>query len=108
MKITVDAIIFSAFLGEMEYYKTTLTALEEISAPPMQYLIGKYNGKTVALTHSGLGKVPATISFTLAFTYFAPKIALFTGTAGALEGSLLKTGSVIIGQRCIDYSGPGF
>ncbi len=101
MKISVDAIIFSAFLGEMNHYKESLTDLEEISAPPMQYLIGNYRGKIVALTHSGLGKVQATISFTLAFTYFAPKIALFTGTAGAVNLGL-KTGSVIIGQRCID------
>jgi len=106
MRLEVDAIIFSAFLGEMDYYKTQIEGLSITSHPvhsdlSMQYFIGSYKGKSVVITHSGLGKIQATSSFIMAYMHFSPKITIFTGTAGAVDMSL-RTGDVVLGQRCLD------
>ncbi len=94
----IDAFIFSAFEGEMEYYQSHIEDISSATYGCMKYFFGTYKGKSVALTHVGLGKVQATSSFHFAYSNFKPGVAIFTGTAGAVDLDL-RTGSIVIG-RC--------
>ncbi len=46
-------------------------------------------------------KIQATASVIMAYMHFSPKVAIFTGTAGAVDVTL-RTGDVVLGQRCLD------
>ena len=100
-RVFVDALIFSAFPSEMEYYHLNIPGLRKVTHGPMEYSFGTLGSKSIALTHVGLGKLQATSSLHFAFAHFQPLIILFTGTAGAVDMSL-RTGNVVIGARSLD------
>jgi hypothetical protein len=54
----VDALIFSAFPGEMEYYHSAILDLRKIEYSPMEYFLGTVSGKST-FKHCGfLGGLP--------------------------------------------------
>lgn len=100
-KHLVDVIIFSAFPAEMNYYKNFFTEQKLININRTDYTLAKCGNCSVMFSHTGLGKVAATVSITQAYQHFEAKIALFTGTSGAFDQTL-KRGHCIIGKHCSD------
>lgn len=102
MRMEIDAILFSASAGEMSYYFSHLDQIEVLSMDnKLEYFLGFHENKKIILTHTGLGKVQAAAVFNTSYQYFAPKMAVFTGLAGAVDRSL-EIGDLIIGKKCID------
>lgn len=97
----IDVLVLSAFADEMSHYHANIPGLSKTSTGRMEYYTGTYKGQSIALATTGLGKLQATSSCHFALSEYKPKYMIFTGTSGAVD-TTLKTGDVVIGEKCID------
>src|SRR5438874_6452454 len=90
--------ILSAMTLEIETLGQELTDKTETTVQGIRFTTGSLKDRKVVLTHSGMGKVNATMAATLLVEQFQPTHILFTGIAGGLNPHL-RPGDVVIGAK---------
>lgn len=89
--------ILTAMQSESQAIARHLNHKKNIQLNGVSYTLGKYNGKSVILTPTGIGKINAAAITTATIDTFHPKAVLFAGIAGKLN-KRLKTGDIVIGK----------
>ena len=64
--------------------------------------VGMLDSREVVLTAAGIGKVNAAMVATLALDHFQPRVAIFTGVAGAVDDSL-SIGDVVVAEHILHH-----
>ena len=67
-----------------------------------EFWVGHLQGHAVVAVLSGIGKVAAATTATLALQRFQPQAVLFTGVAGGLS-SQVRVGDVVVGAACLQH-----
>lgn len=74
----------------------------EVTVRGQVFRVGTLNGRRVAVGRSGAGKVNAAIVATLLISHFDPAALFFSGTAGAIDPTLVP-GDVVIGTAVAQH-----
>lgn len=82
-------------LAEMEQGKTVTKA-------GISFIQGNWQGKSVVVCKSGVGKVNATVTTQLMIDHFGVSCVVFTGVAGALDPAL-DIGDIVISSSCMQH-----
>lgn len=91
--------IIGAMDEEILLYKKTIEIEREVEKAGILYAEGKWEGKTVVLCKSGVGKVNASVCTQILIDTFKVERVIFTGVAGALHPEL-NIGDIVISTDC--------
>lgn len=91
--------IIGAMDEEIEHFKENMENVEETAIAGIEYYLGIFRGKRVALCKSGVGKVRAAVCAQILIDHFRVSKVIFTGVAGALDPAL-EIGDVVISDQC--------
>lgn len=103
--------IIGAMDEEIEHFKEGMENIEETTRAGITYYLGHFQGKSIALCKSGVGKVNAAICAHILIEQFSVAKVIFTGVAGALDPEL-DIGDIVVSDQCqyhdVDASALGF
>lgn len=97
----IELAIIGAVDSEVEGLAGTLHAAEGICLPGMTVRLKRYNGQTVLLAASGIGKVNAAAATATLLSRLDIKEVWNIGSAGAYDGGLLRIGDVLITEKAL-------
>lgn len=97
----VNVLVLSAFPSEMAFYDKNIKTIETVCVNGINVKLGNVSNKTIAWTHTGLGKSQSMMTLMKLLSKIKPDFAIYSGTAGAVNQNL-KTGAIVLGQSCID------
>ncbi|MBU0520145.1 5'-methylthioadenosine/adenosylhomocysteine nucleosidase [bacterium] len=98
----VDIAILGAFPEETAWIKSQTENLHSVEKMGIKFLLGKLEGKHIAIVETSIGKVNAAMTTTLLLEHFLPQYVIFTGVAGGLNPDLLP-GDIVIGERTVQH-----
>lgn len=102
--------IIGAMAEEIRPIRAELRGAVETQILGISFTSGTLRGRRVVVAESGVGKVNAAMTATLAVEHFHPREIIFTGTAGRLSPTLMP-GDVVVGTRMVQHdlgwSAPG-
>lgn len=90
--------IIGAMAGEIMPIRCEMRDAAETRILGISFTSGTLRGRRVVVAESGVGKVNAAMTTTLAVEHFHPREIIFTGTAGRLNPGLMP-GDVVVGAR---------
>ena len=90
--------VIGAMEEEVAVLKNKMSNVSTTSMGGCEYYQGEFNGKSIILTKSGIGKVAAAVATTLLISQFKPDIIINTGSAGGYD-SELNVGDVVISDE---------
>ena len=88
--------------SEVTAVEQRLQNSQEVTVHGHVFRVGTLNGRRVAVGRCGAGKVNAAIVATLLISQFEPAAVFFSGTAGAIDQTLLP-GDVVIGTAVAQH-----
>ena len=94
--------IIGAMAEEVEWFHSELVESNRTSLAGITYIEGTFQGKSVVLCKSGVGKVNAAICTQQLIAQFKVDRILFTGVAGALHPDL-NIGDLVISTDCLQH-----
>ncbi|GAB2801832.1 5'-methylthioadenosine/adenosylhomocysteine nucleosidase [Rhabdobacter roseus] len=89
-------LLLGAFNDEVKLLEQTVEKPRVYQIHGIKFTRGKLHGRDVVIALTGVGKVNAAMTTTLALQYFRPAEVLFTGIAGGLNPDL-QPGDIVIG-----------
>jgi adenosylhomocysteine nucleosidase len=92
----------SAFDAEAKPILEKLEHSQQGSIEGIGYVNGKFNGRDVVVSWTGIGKVNAAATTTLLIEHFRPQSVIVSGIAGAINPQL-SVGDVVIGEKCVQH-----
>ena len=98
---TITAIL-GAFDEEVIPLEEQLQDKHEQTIEGMKFVTGKLKERKVVIAWTGIGKVNAAMTTTLAIEHFRPNEVIFTGIAGALNPQLLH-GDIVIAEKIAQH-----
>lgn len=87
---------------EVAAIESRLQGSREVPVRGYLFRVGTLSGRQVVVGRTAAGKVNAAIVATLLIDYFNPSALFFSGTAGAIDQSLLP-GDVVIGTGVVQH-----
>ena len=94
--------ILGAFDEEVRLLEGQLANSKTHSIEQLQFVTGLLNEQRVVIANTGIGKVNAAMTATLAIEHFQPNHIIFTGVAGGLNPDL-HLGDIVIAQRTAQH-----
>ncbi len=94
--------IIGAMDEEVALIKADMTVVAAKSILGLDFYIGKYNGKSIVIVRSGIGKVNAAVCTQVLIDHFAVDCIINVGAAGAVF-SELKIGDVVISVDAVEH-----
>ncbi|MGC4013878.1 MAG: 5'-methylthioadenosine/adenosylhomocysteine nucleosidase [Luteolibacter sp.] len=88
--------ILGAFPAEVNILHDQIMQKKDTVIQRVRFTLGILNGRRVVLASTGMGKVNAAMTTTLALEHFKPQQLLFTGIAGGVDPHL-QPGDLVIG-----------
>lgn len=88
---------------EINYFKQTITDLEEIKIHGYEFFKGNFEGYPIIISKTKVGLIEASLSTFIGITNFNPIFIINQGTAGAC-GKNLHIGDIIIGEKCVNIN----
>ena len=95
---TVNVAILGAFDEEIRLLEAKLPNPKTHTIEKLRFVTGFLNGQNVVIASTGIGKVNAAMTTTLAIEHFRPNHVIFSGVAGGLNPDL-HLGDIVIAQR---------
>jgi adenosylhomocysteine nucleosidase len=89
--------ILGAFDEEVKLLQESVQNRKEQTVGGIRFVSGRLNGKPVVIAQTGIGKVNAAMTTTLALMHFRPSSVLFTGIAGGVNPDL-NPGDLVIAR----------
>jgi len=102
MRMKRPVLIMSALVGELALLRERMSDSETIAFGGHGFHVGVLESREVVVTAAGIGKVNAAMVATLAFDHFQPRVAIFTGVAGAVDDSL-SIGDVVVAEHVLHH-----
>ncbi|HEV7348697.1 5'-methylthioadenosine/adenosylhomocysteine nucleosidase [Telluribacter sp.] len=90
--------LLGAFNDEVKLLEQSVKKAKKHTIHGIQFTTGELNGRQVVIALTGIGKVNAAMTTTLALQNFKPSEVIFTGIAGGLNPDLLP-GDIVIGRE---------
>ncbi len=94
--------LIGAMDEEIELLLAGMEQSEEITRAGVRYVKGTFQGKSVVVCKSGVGKVNAAVTTQILIDQFGVSKVLFTGVAGAVHPDL-NIGDIVISTECIQH-----
>lgn len=94
--------LIGAMDEEIEWLLTGMEQSEEIIRAGIRYVKGSFQGKSVVVCKSGVGKVNAAVTTQIMIDQLGVSKVLFTGVAGAVHPDL-SIGDIVISTECIQH-----
>ena len=94
--------IMCAMREELEPILEYMHIKEKINHANNIYYLAEFDGKSIVLAYSKIGKVNASITATVMIEKFGVKKLLFSGVAGAIDSDL-KIGDLIIATKTLQH-----
>ena len=94
--------ILGAFDKEITLLQDRLTQRQEQEIEGIKFVSGKLNGQKVVIAWTGIGKVNAAMTTTLAIEHFKPDKVIFTGIAGGVNPKL-EPGDIVIAEKTAQH-----
>ncbi|GAF07155.1 5'-methylthioadenosine nucleosidase [Paenibacillus pini JCM 16418] len=94
--------IIGAMDEEIELLLAGMKNVDKVTKAGIQYIQGEYQGKSVVLCKSGVGKVNAAVTTQILIDSFEVAVVLFTGVAGAVHPDL-NIGDIVISSECLQH-----
>ena len=95
-------VILGAFDEEVAILRDQLADKHEQNIEGIKFAVGRLNGRKVAISTTGIGKVNAAMTTTLAIEHFRPSEIIFTGIAGGINPQL-RPGDVVIAEKTAQH-----
>lgn len=89
--------ILGAFDEEVRLLQASVQDKKESTVGGIRFVSGTLNGRAVVVAETGIGKVNAAMTTTLALVQFRPAAVLFTGIAGGVNPDL-NPGDLVIAR----------
>jgi adenosylhomocysteine nucleosidase len=89
--------ILGAFNEEVRLLQAAVQGKKESTFGGVRFVSGTLNGQSVVVAETGIGKVNAAMTTTLALMQFRPAAVIFTGIAGGVNPAL-NPGDLVIAQ----------
>ena len=89
--------ILGAFNEEVKLLQASVKDKKEQTVGGIRFVSGRLNGKPVVVAQTGIGKVNAAMTTTLALMHFRPSAVIFTGIAGGVNPDL-NPGDLVIAR----------
>lgn len=89
--------ILGAFDEEVRLLQASVQGKKETTIGGIRFVSGTLNGRPVVVAETGIGKVNAAMTTTLALVQFRPAAVIFTGIAGGVNPAL-NPGDLVIAQ----------
>ena len=99
---TSPVAILGAFDEEVAILEGQLVNPRMHTIEGIQFLTGTLNGQNVVIARTGVAKVNAAMTATLAIQHFRPNRVIFTGVAGGLNPDL-QIGDIVIAQKTAQH-----
>ncbi|GAB3172119.1 5'-methylthioadenosine/adenosylhomocysteine nucleosidase [Telluribacter humicola] len=90
--------LLGAFDDEVKLLEQSVKKAKKHTIHGIQFTTGELNGRQVVIALTGVGKVNAAMTTTLALQTFKPSEVIFTGIAGGINPELLP-GDIVIGKE---------
>ena len=94
--------ILGAFDEEIRLLEGQLANPKTHTIEKLRFVTGFLNDQNVVIASTGIGKVNAAMTATLAIEHFRPNQVIFTGVAGGLNPGL-HLGDIVIAQRTAQH-----
>ena len=94
--------ILGAFDEEVRLLEGQLASPKTHTIEKLRFVTGFLNDQNVVIASTGIGKVNAAMTATLAIEHFRPNQVIFTGVAGGLNPGL-HLGDIVIAQRTAQH-----
>lgn len=94
--------IMGAMDSEIKNLLSEMKNVEIQEKAGIKFYLGELQGKEVVVFKSGVGKVNASMSTTMAIENFQANKIIFTGVAGAVENKL-NIGDIVISQNLVQH-----
>jgi adenosylhomocysteine nucleosidase len=94
--------VLVAFDPEIAPLKAEVQNRQEETVCGIPFVMGDLKGRRIVLARTGVGKVNAAMTATLAISRFTPHEVIFCGIAGALNPKL-RPADVIIGETVVQH-----
>ncbi len=94
--------VFSAMHEELHALIPLLEGAQQVKLAGRLFHTGRMQGHEVVLALSGIGKVAAAISTTLAIQHFNARALVFTGVAGGL-GDAIAIGDIVLARELLQH-----
>jgi adenosylhomocysteine nucleosidase len=94
--------IVSAMHQELHALIALLEAARRVSMGEREFHTGRMYGQDVVLGLSGIGKVAAAVSATIAIQHFGARALVFTGVAGGL-GDAVAIGDLVLARELLQH-----
>lgn len=95
-------VILGAFGEEIALLQQKLKDTQTDTIQGIAFVKGTLYNKQVVVALTGIGKVNAAMTATLAVEHFKPRQLIFTGIAGGIN-PVLKPGDIVIAQKSVQY-----
>ena len=95
-------VILGAFPEEIKLLEDSLANKKTLTISGLKFITGRLKKRDVAVAYTGMGKVNASMTTTLAIEHFHPSEVIFTGIAGALNPDL-NPGDIVIGEKSVQH-----
>ena len=94
--------ILGAFDEEIRLLEAKLENSQTHTIEQLRFVTGLLNAQNVVIASTGIGKVNAAMTATLAIEHFRPNQVIFTGVAGGLNPDLYL-GDIVIAQKTAQH-----
>lgn len=94
--------LIGAMDEEIELLLTGMEQGQEVTRAGIRFVKGTFQGKSVVVCKSGVGKVNAAVTTQILIDQFGVSKVLFTGVAGAVHPDL-NIGDIVISTECIQH-----
>ena len=95
-------VILGAFDEEVKLLQNQLADRQEQKIESIRFTTGKLHNRNVVVAWTGMGKVSAAMTATLAIEHFRPGELIFTGIAGGVNPELLP-GDIVIAEKTAQH-----
>jgi adenosylhomocysteine nucleosidase len=100
--VAVPLVILGAFGEEIDVLQQKLTGKQRDTIQGIAFVRGKLHQKQVVIALTGIGKVNAAMTTTLAIAHYKPQQIIFTGIAGGINPAL-HPGDIVIAEKTVQY-----
>lgn len=94
--------ILGAFDEEVLILQNKLENKQQHTIEGIEFISGKLNDRRTVIAWTGIGKVNAAMTTTLAIEHFNPREVIFTGIAGGINPELLP-GDIVIAEKTTQH-----
>jgi len=95
-------VVLGAFDAEVVAVESKVEGRREQTVMGVKFVLGRLGKRNVAVAQTGMGKVNAAMTTTIALMAFKPEQVVFSGIAGGISPEL-QPGDLVIGEKIVQH-----